>query len=96
MLVGELRARLECHDGAMMALADVCPLLYINPQAFPHVVLRSDVTGDTSHLVLYLCTERIPQYENSPLGQMKFSRQLGLWLFPIALGIDFFLDVHEV
>lgn len=50
-----------------------------------------EVTGDTCHLVLYLCTERTPQHENRPLGQMKFT-SAGSLAFPLALGIDFFFS----
>jgi hypothetical protein len=54
----------------MLALADVRLLRYISARRFFHNLdpYPSDVTGDTSTCVLYLCTERILQDETCLLG----------------------------
>jgi len=61
----------------MVALADFSPQRYIIARTFfPPSGCPSQVTGDTSECMLYLCTERTPQNENQPLARMQFSRQL--------------------
>ena len=58
------------HDGAMVALADLCPRRYIIARRFFYrAIALPEITGDTSECMLYLCTEGIPQDETCPLGQ---------------------------